>query len=194
MSSNDFPAQQTGADVEPRATVIETSAPGQVVVSAGGSDPAVSGLSRNRSTCAPSPPSVSERTDTRFKPGNQAAVKHGLYAAKPIEVLPAEVQAEIDDFRAGVLADLGDQADLTAIERGYVRRLCDVEASVRLSALNIHKNGFTAKSEAMLLQAIDRWDRIAQRIGTKRRTKNIVSPSIREYLEHGQRETGDGRY
>jgi hypothetical protein len=110
-------------------------------------------------------------------------VKHGLYAAKPVEVLPADVQAEIDAFRAEVLADLGgDEAELTAIERGYVRRLCDMEASVRLSALNIHRNGFTAKSEGMLLQATDRWDRIAQRLGTKRRVKDIRSMTIQQYL------------
>jgi hypothetical protein len=186
--------RQTEAAKEPQAEVLETSTPGQVVATATGCQSAVSGLSRNPADVVPSLPSVSERPDTRFKPGNQAATKHGLYAAKPVEVLPAEVQAEIDDFRAGVLADLGDEADLSAIERGYVRRLCDVEALVRLSALNIHKNGFTARSEAMLLQAVDRWDRIAQRLGTKRRTKNISSMSIQQYLEHERQQSKDASH
>jgi hypothetical protein len=184
MSSNDLPTPQTDAVAEPRATVIETSTPGQVVARVDGCDGTVSGLSRNLTSEAPSSMAVSERPDARFKPGNQAAVKHGLYAAKPVEALPAEVQAEIDDFRAGVLSDLGAEADLSALERGYVRRICDVEALVRLSALNIHKNGFTAKSEGMLLQAVDRWDRIAQRVGTNRRLKDVGAMSIGEFLEH----------
>jgi hypothetical protein len=126
------------------------------------------------------------RTDTRFKVGNQAAVKHGLYAARPVEVLPADVQTEIDGFRAAVLADLAPAGvdSLTAIEDGYLRRLCDVEACVRLAALNILRNGFTARSEGMLLQAVDRWDRIASRLGTKRRVKDIRSMGINEYLRY----------
>ena len=139
------------------------------------------------SAVGPFPASVSDRSDTRFKPGNQAALKHGVYAAKPVEVLPADVQNDIDAFRVEVLADLGGEAELSAIELGYVRRLLDVEAVVRLSALNIARNGFTAKSEGMLLQGVDRWDRIASRLGMKRRVKTVADLTIEEYVAAMQR-------
>ncbi len=134
---------------------------------------------------APSPSPASERRDIqyRFKPGNQAGLKHGLYAKQPEAVLSSELQADLDTFEQGVVTDFGGIESLTTIEQGYVDKLRTVEATCQLALLNITKNGFTARSEQMLLQAIDRWDRIASRLGLSRRARPV--PTLAEVMRDG---------
>ena len=91
------------------AEVKETSAPAQVPDGATTYEDAVTDLPRSETAAAPFQGAVSPR-DTRFKPGNTSAVKHGLYAKRPEVVLPAELQEALEAFEAGVVADLGERA------------------------------------------------------------------------------------
>lgn len=121
-----------------------------------------------------------------FLPRNTAAVIHGM-SAKQL-VLSPELQQHLDKFERGVASDLGGSDELTTIERGYVQKLRTVEAIVQLAVNNILKNGFTAKNEQMALQAIDRWDRLALRLGLQRRQK-AISPleAVRVAVEEANR-------
>jgi hypothetical protein len=124
-------------------------------------------------TETPPIPSPVPKNDGRFRPGNQASRKHGLYAVKPEDAPDLDVTA-LDDFTSGVISDLGGESDLTTLERGYVAKLRSVEALCQLAVRNIEKVGLTARSEALLLQAIDRWDRLASRLGKDRRPKDTI--------------------
>ena len=144
------------------------------------------GDTSSRADSAPGPFAVPvSRPDTRFKVGNQVAVKHGLYAKQPEAILPAELHADLDRFVADVITDLGGAEALSTIQAGYVDKLRQVEALCQLALLHITKNGFTSKSEAMLLQAVDRWDRLAQRLGLQRLARPVnpldaVHAAVRE--------------
>lgn len=98
-------------------------------------------------------------------------LQHGLYA-KSME-LPPDLQDKLATFEAGVVTDLGGASELTTIERGYIEKLRTVETAIYLVLRYIERKGFDAKTEGMLLSAIDRWDRLALRLGMARRQRKV---------------------
>jgi hypothetical protein len=128
--------------------------------------------------------------ETRFQAGNQGGRRHGVRAFQTngASTLPPDLRGQLDAFRAGLEDDQGGAAELTTIGSGYVRRLTQLEACLSLLIADLETRGLlTARgrvrnSYMLLLQSIDRWDKLAQRLGMTRRTKRL--PSLQEYLEH----------
>jgi hypothetical protein len=129
--------------------------------------------------------------ETRFASGNQNARRHGVRAFETTgaTTLPPEMRRELETFQAGLETDQGGGDELTTIGVGYVRRLTELEGCLLLLAVDLQTRGLlTARgrvrsSYALLLQTIDRWDKLAHRLGMTRRTKRL--PSLHEYLELG---------
>lgn len=111
----------------------------------------------------------------RFQAGNQAARQHGLYSRQQSE----ELREYVTQLKAGIVADLGGEAALSTLERAYVDRLGDVEITLQLLAADIARRGLLTHNGGVrrvyerLLSGIDRWDRLAQRIGLARRTRHV---------------------
>lgn len=124
----------------------------------------------------------------RFLPGNRAALKHGLHAFKTRGELPADLVAEMVEFRQAVEADQGGADQLSAIAAGYVRRLTELETIAQLLAGDLAARGlFTARGRmrstyAAFLQTLDRWDRYAKTLGLERKSKQARPGSPSEWL------------
>lgn len=135
--------------------------------------------------------------DTRFAPGTQAGRRHGVRAfqVRGEAALDADQRTALEAFRGGVEADQGGASELTTIGAGYVRRLCEMEVICDLLAVDLATRGmFTQRGRVRstygaFLQAVDRWDRLAQRLGTARRERRV--PSLAEYLANRPSETDD---
>lgn len=136
----------------------------------------------------------------RVGAGNELALKHGLRRFQAKGLLPDDVQASVDAFRARLTSDQGgDSDDATAIRLGYQRRLVEVEAMLQLLANDLRTNGVitargrTRNSVMTFLQTLDRWDRLAQRLGMERRAKKV--PTIDEFMRSREQspssQTGD---
>jgi hypothetical protein len=116
-----------------------------------------------------------------FLPQNSEAQTHGLRAfeQRGESALPAELRDELAAFQDGVEADQGGASELSTIGAGYTRRLTEVEAIVRLLGADLQARGiFTAKGRVRssynaFLLALDRWDRIAQRLGLERKSRPV---------------------
>jgi hypothetical protein len=134
------------------------------------------------------PASDRDMTTGRFRPGNQAARRSGVRAfelhGEP--ALPSDLRDDLAAFRAGIQADQGGAGELTTIGAGYVRRLCEVEAICSLLGADLHARGlFTLRGRVRstygaFMAAVDRWDRIAMRLGIARRERR--TPTLAEYL------------
>lgn len=115
------------------------------------------------------------------QPGNRLARGAGVHAYKDRgEVsLPVDLRDDLAVFRSGVETDQGGVSELTTIGAGYVRRLVEVEAVVRLLGADLQARGlFTKRGRVRstynaFLLAVDRWDRLAQRLGLERRQKPV---------------------
>jgi hypothetical protein len=126
--------------------------------------------------------------ETRFHTGNQGARQHGVRAFQMngMATLPPDLRRALDAFHAGLEADQAGAEELTTIGMGYVRRLTELEGCLLLLAADLETRGLlTARgrvrnSYTLLLQTIDRWDKLAQRLGMTRRAKRL--PSLQEYL------------
>jgi hypothetical protein len=111
----------------------------------------------------------------RWLPGNQAARELGLYARNQ----PADLRESVDTLAAGIVADRGGESELTTLERAYVGRLADVEITLRLIAADIAARGLLTPAGGVrnvydkFLAGIDRWDRLAQRLGLGRHAKRL---------------------
>jgi hypothetical protein len=109
------------------------------------------------------------------------ALKHKMYSYRE-RGLPADLKLSVDEFRTGIVSDLGGADALTTLQIAYVQRLCDVEVAVRLLTNDLAVRGvFTARGRvrstfSRLLETIDRWDKLAQRVGVERRPKPVPSP------------------
>ena len=112
-----------------------------------------------------------------FLPANQVARQTGIYAQRQ----PADLRERVDTFTAGVLSDLGGASELSTLERAYVGRLAEVEIVLRLLAHDIAERGLLTPSGGVrrvhdaFLSAVDRWDRLAQRLGVARRARRVAS-------------------
>lgn len=126
----------------------------------------------------------------KFVLGNTAALKHGLTRFRRRGVLPDDVREQIDDFLAGVVADLGGADNLTTIEAAYVRRLARVEGDWLLIVRDLDANGQITprgreRSLARSLRDNDRaFDTFAQRLGLSRRAKPV--PTLADYVRSKQ--------
>lgn len=120
--------------------------------------------------------------------------------------------AGLDDFLAGIIADQGGDAELATIRRGYAEKLTSVEGLYRMLAADVvargifTKKGRTRSTFTALLAVIEKWDRLAQRLGMERRTKDagLLDLSAADYaaatshtkggINHGEAPTeSDGR-
>lgn len=131
----------------------------------------------------------------RFLTGNTAALKHGAYAEQERPELAAIV-GNLDEFRAALTSDQGGESDLTTIRQGYVQRLVEAEALCRLLGADLRTRGiFTHRGRVRstfgaFLAAVERWDRLAQRLGMERRQRDVGGDELQRYLE--QAETASG--
>lgn len=139
----------------------------------------------------PHPEHEDRWADGTVRSGNRTAQKHGVYTfeARGAAALPGDLRISVEEFRAQVISDRGGVDDLTAIDGGYIRRLSELETVVRLLASDLAQRGmFTPRGRVRTtfnrwLEALDRWDRYAQRIGHERRPKQV--PTLAEYLSRG---------
>ena len=113
-----------------------------------------------------------------FLPGTQAARKSGIYAQHQ----PPDLQAVVDAMVAGIIADHGGEATLTTLEKAYIKKLADVDITIHLLAADISRRGLLTPAGGVrnvydkFLAGLDRWDRLAQRIGLGRRARTVPTP------------------
>ena len=128
--------------------------------------------------------------------GNTFAVTKGLYV-RDRSRLPQTMQdalGDLDGFRTALESDQGGADAMTIIQAGYVRRLVEVEALCRLLGADLRAHGiFTAKRRVRntfgaFLTAVEKWDRLAQRLGMGRRQRDVGQMSAAEYLAAQQDE------
>jgi hypothetical protein len=140
---------------------------------------------------APAHPSDPERcTAGHVLAGNRAAMRHGVWSferGRGAEALPPVVRDTVDAFREQVITDRGGADQLSAIEGAYCRRLAELEAVVRLLAADLAQRGLTTPKGRVRgtfnrwLEALDRWDKYATRLGIERKARQV--PTLREYLD-----------
>ena len=127
---------------------------------------------------------ASHGADGRFVSGNQVARQSGIFAMHH----PPALREAADAFALGVVADLGGEAELSTLERAYVTRLRDLEITQRVLAADLATRGVVTPAGgvrrpfAAYLAALDRFDRLAQRLGVRRRARTV--PSAHELLRH----------
>jgi hypothetical protein len=114
--------------------------------------------------------------------GNRLAVTAGVYAVQK----PAAVVEDVERMKAAITVDLGGESELTELEKAYVGRLGDVEVTLQLLMMDIEARGLLTPAGSVrkvydqLLSGIDRWDKLAQRLGMKRRARRV--PTVGEYV------------
>ena len=127
----------------------------------------------------------------RWLRGNSGAVKSGAYrAGLRAGGIPSELLLEMTAFREAVSADRGGLEQMTEIERGYTRRLVELETFCRLLVGDIQARGIVTKagrvrnSYTLFLSTCDRWDRIAGKLGMDRREKRLnVAERLAQFHE-----------
>ena len=83
-------------------------------------------------------------------------------------------------FRSAVYADLGGEEQLSTLAKSYVERLAELNTVANLLALDLAKRGILSprgrvrSSLDQFMKCLDRWDKLAQRIGMERRPKRIT--------------------
>jgi hypothetical protein len=112
-----------------------------------------------------------------FLRGNQEARTTGVYARA--EHQPIELRQNAEELTKGIVGDLGGLEELTTLERAYIQNLADVTTTMRLLVNDLTTRGmFTPagnprRSYELYLSAVDRFDRLGQRIGLKRRARRV---------------------
>jgi hypothetical protein len=111
-----------------------------------------------------------------FVPGTQARRTTGIRAKHH----PAALRQTIAEFRDSVIADRGGPTETSTLELGYIAKLAEVETCARLLVNDLVLNGiFTPGGRHprvtfdKYLTALSTWDRLAQRIGLDRRSRNV---------------------
>ena len=134
-----------------------------------------------------------------FLPGNEANLRHGLRRYQDRGELSAELSAYICEFREELIADQGGEEQLTAIRRGLVDKLVDLDVGIRLLMAEVVKRGIDSRpgkaAWIQTLRTVEGWHRIAKTLGLERRARPV--PSLHDYLEQRARdaegaEGGDG--
>lgn len=115
--------------------------------------------------------------------GNQARRTHGVRAFETTGRIPDVLRQTVEEFRNAVIGDRGGTSELSTLDAAYIRRLSEVETVARLLAGDLASRGLmTPKGRvrstfSRWLECLDRWDRLAQRVGTDRRSRNVTSLS-----------------
>ena len=118
----------------------------------------------------------------KFAAGNQAARQHGTFAVHQ----PPALLEMVDEFETGLLSDLGGESVLSTLERSCVANLRALKMTLMLLGADIETRGLVTphggvrRSYAAFLAGVDRFDRLSQRLGMKRRSKRV--PSLAEVL------------
>jgi hypothetical protein len=123
-----------------------------------------------------------------FVAGNQARRTHGAYAFRDRgpAALPDVLRQTVEEFREAVIADRGGTSELSTLEAAYIRRLSEVETVARLLAADLATRGLTTPKGRVRgtfsrwIDCVAMWDRLAQRVGTDRRARNL--PSLSDYM------------
>ena len=117
--------------------------------------------------------------------GNQTRRIHGVRAFETTGRLPDVLRQTVEEFREAVIADRGGASELSTLDAAYIRRLSEVETVARLLAADLASRGLTTPrgrvrgTFSRWLECLDRWDRLAQRVGTDRRARAVT---LRDYL------------
>jgi hypothetical protein len=132
----------------------------------------------------PHPTDPHRWADGTLRAGNDNAVKTGVYSAAAraqAATKPSDFARQtVDDFIAGVIADMGGESELSSIELAYIEVLRDLSITRQMFVADLIRRGlFTSKGRVrsaygQLLATVDRWDRIAQRLGTERQPKQVT--------------------
>lgn len=122
---------------------------------------------------------------------NRGAEQHGAVTLErrgTDVVLTPELRSALEEFRAGVLSDLGGDDNLTMLERGLVDRICEIQAICCHLAADVARRGVLTprgrqrSSVGTLYAGIDRYQRLSAQLGLKRRAKEITD-TIQDYLK-----------
>jgi hypothetical protein len=107
--------------------------------------------------------------------GNPGPRTTGVYARQQ----PADLVMTADELERGIVADLGGIENLSTLERSHIRKLRDLEITIRLLAGDIARNNLLTPGGRVrdvygaFLNGLDRFDRYSQRLGLKRRAKHV---------------------
>jgi hypothetical protein len=110
-----------------------------------------------------------------FLRANQVARRTGIYARQQ----PADLRLSADDLMAGIVSDLGGTDELSTLQTAYVRKLADIEITIRLLTSDIAAHGLLTPGGRVrdvydkLLAGLGVFDRYAQRIGLERRARKV---------------------
>ena len=119
-----------------------------------------------------------------FLPGNEANLRHGLRRYQTDGTLPIELAEQIRRFREELVADQGGETEMTAVRRGMVDKLVDLEVGARLLMSEVVRRKIDSRpgkaAYSMLLGTLDRWHRFAVSVGAERRAKPV--PTIEEVM------------
>jgi hypothetical protein len=124
---------------------------------------------------------LAERADGRdakgrFAPRNKSGETHGaLTFTRRGGELPPEFRLEHERFKSQVFADLG--GELSEIELGFVELLCATKSILNLLAADMQRSGMMTPrgrlraTYAAWLKASSRYEKLASKLGLKRRAK-----------------------
>lgn len=137
-------------------------------------------------------PSIAGRNaDGTLRPGTAIALTDGLFARR--ESLPPDRQlliADIDGFRAGLIADQGGESELTTLRGAYVERLVQVELLLRLLAAALRDHGIWSRRGQLVftqfMAATERFDRLARVLGLERRAREVLETPVQWLARQGR--------
>ena len=119
-------------------------------------------------------------------PGNTLALKDGLTSRRLVGAHP-DIQTWHRDQVLAIEADLGGEAELSALSRAAVREAARLEVILGAMGDELLENGtLTAKGKTRAatttyLKALDRFVKLTGALGLARRAKKV--PSLGEYLQ-----------
>ncbi len=123
------------------------------------------------------PPTNNCRICGAFLPSNEAGLRHGLRRYQNNKVLPAELEAYIVNFRAELIADQGGEEEMTAVRRGLVEKLVDLEVGVRLLMAEVVSRGIDSRpgkaAWTQALRTVETWHRVGNTLGLDRRARPV---------------------
>jgi hypothetical protein len=117
----------------------------------------------------------------RFLPGNTSGYRHGLSAYQRTRALPPDLRVSVEEFRESLISAQGGLTTLDEepVRAGLVRLLVDCETGRRLLMNEVVRRGIDSKAGGRaydrLLATMDRWDRVASKLGIARRSRPVVN-------------------
>ena len=129
-------------------------------------------------------------------PLTRLAEQHGATTLerRGVGALPPTFQAVRQERVDRMLVDLGGAENLSELERGLVERAGQLSAMLDLFEADFEARGmWTARgrqrsSVAAYLSTLDRYDRLAMRVGLARRAKQVPQQTPADYMRRKLRE------